>query len=79
MSSYIGCKRDTARICCRAPCCGAAAAGRPPPGPQQQTRRTPPLGCGARKDRQTERRTPYRYTDPAAYQKDLYLLRQVGK
>jgi len=48
---YGGCKRDTARVCCRAPCCAAAplllgARRLPlsidipcPPGAQQQTRR----------------------------------------
>ena len=25
-ASYVGCQRDTTRICCWAPCCGAAAA-----------------------------------------------------
>ena len=57
-ASYVGCKRDTARVCCWAPCCDPCygAVDRfdisRPPGPQQQTR--PRLGRGARMDRQTD-------------------------
>ena len=67
------CKRDTARVCCWAPCCcgyrskgGHACCRRAVQQsidvacPQQQIRR----GSGTRWDRQTDRRTPYRYTDP---------------
>jgi len=37
-----------------------------PPGPQQQSRRTMLLRSIAGTDRRTDRRTPYRYVDPAA-------------
>jgi len=38
-----------------------------PPGPQQQTRRTLLLRSTDGTDRQTDRRTPYRYIQPSAY------------
>jgi len=40
-----------------------------PPGPQQQTRRTLLQRSTAGTDRWKDGRTPYRYTDPAAYYK----------
>ena len=66
-ASYVGCQRDAARICCRAPCvmttAGAVATERLrlvslsiscPRSAQQQTRRRPLLLSMDGKDRQTD-------------------------
>jgi len=68
--SYVGCQRDAARICCRAPCvmptAGAVAIERLrflslsiscPRSTQQQTRRGPLLLSMDGKERQTDRWT----------------------
>jgi len=62
---YGGCQRDTARICCRTPCCCAPLLRRPslsidiscPRGAQQQTRRTLLQRSIDGTDRQTDRQT----------------------
>jgi len=59
----LGCQHDTARICCRAPCCGAVAAERRRvlsiyisclPSVQQQTHRTALLLSNDGTDRRTD-------------------------
>jgi len=52
----LGCQHGTARICCRAPCCRAVAAEHPATAAVDKY--TLPAW-----DRQTDRRTPDRYTD----------------
>ena len=71
LAFYVSCHRDTARICCWAPCCGAAAAEHRrllramqqsidiscPPGAQQQTRTSGVQPANSGTDRQTDRQT----------------------
>ena len=63
-SRQRSCQHDTARICCRTPCCGAVAAGRRRPqlsiDVSSATRRS-----GYRTTGQTNGRTPDHYIDPA--------------
>ena len=68
-ASYVGCQRDTAHICCCAPCCrGATAAKRRAaidrcPASRALSSKLAAAAC-ERWDGMTERRMPDRYVNP---------------
>jgi len=67
-ASYVSCKRDTARICCWAPCCGpccgAAAIGQYLPPARRSAANSPHVAAAvAWWDRQTDRQTDGRTHD----------------
>ena len=74
-ASYVGCQRDTARVCCSAPapatrrtCCTALSIDIScSQGAQQQTHCTPLLLSMDRTDRRTDGRTLDRFIDSAAH------------
>ena len=66
-TTYVGCQRDTACVCCIAPCCGATAAERRPCSnrsisPASRAHRSKPAAstCGKQ---MMDRRTPDRCID----------------
>jgi len=72
-ASYVSCKRGTARIYCRAPCYGPVLLRRRPCSNRsiRHTRRAHSSKLAARccsgRMGQTDRRTPYRCTDPTPH------------
>ena len=65
-ASYVGWQHDTARICCRSPCCGPCSNRSISPIRRAHSSK-PAARCCSRWVDQTDGRTLYRFIDPATH------------